>query len=84
MSHPHPELPLPPALPSNGLRVTALGGLGEIGRNMTVFEYQGRLLIVDFAPHDLEFLRQEHAHLRLGFAAERIAGRGVGHDDDLG
>jgi len=29
------------------LRVFALGGLGEIGRNMTVFEYDGRLLIVD-------------------------------------
>ena len=27
----------------------------------------GRLLIVDFAPHDLEFLREEHAHDRLGF-----------------
>jgi ribonuclease J len=29
------------------LRIVGLGGLGEIGRNMTVFEYQGRLLIVD-------------------------------------
>ena len=29
------------------MRVTPLGGLGEIGRNMTVFEYAGRLLIVD-------------------------------------
>ncbi len=28
----------------------------------------GRLLIVDFAPHDLEFLRNEHRHRRLGFA----------------
>jgi ubiquinone/menaquinone biosynthesis C-methylase UbiE/DNA-binding transcriptional ArsR family regulator len=32
----------------------------------------GRLLVVDFAPHDLEFLREEHAHRRLGFAAETI------------
>ena len=47
MSYPHPELPPPPELPGNGLRVVALGGLGEIGRNMTVFEYGGRLLIVD-------------------------------------
>src|SRR6202012_3179791 len=47
VSHPHPGLQLPAALPSNGLRVVALGGLGEIGRNMTVFEYRGRLLIVD-------------------------------------
>ena len=28
----------------------------------------GRLLIADFAPHALEFLREEHAHRRLGFA----------------
>jgi ribonuclease J len=27
--------------------VVALGGIGEIGRNMTVFEYDGRLLVVD-------------------------------------
>ncbi len=32
----------------------------------------GRLLVVDFAPHDLEFLREEHAHRRLGFAAETM------------
>jgi ribonuclease J len=47
MSYPHPELTPPPPLPDEGLRVIALGGLGEIGRNMTVFEYGGRLLIVD-------------------------------------
>ena len=47
MSHPHPELTPPPPLVRNGLRVVPLGGLGEIGRNMTVFEYDGRLLIVD-------------------------------------
>ncbi|MEU9854313.1 ribonuclease J [Streptomyces sp. R302] len=47
MSHPHPELGAPPKLPQGGLRVTPLGGLGEIGRNMTVFEYDGKLLIVD-------------------------------------
>ena len=32
----------------------------------------GRLLVVDFAPHDLEFLREDHAHRRLGFAAETV------------
>ncbi len=47
MSHPHPELGPPPPLPADGLRITPLGGLGEIGRNMTVFEHAGRLLIVD-------------------------------------
>ncbi|MCE1237750.1 MAG: metalloregulator ArsR/SmtB family transcription factor [Hyphomicrobiales bacterium] len=33
----------------------------------------GRLLVVDFAPHDLEFLRESHAHRRLGFAHGEIA-----------
>ncbi|MFB9378051.1 ribonuclease J [Kineococcus gynurae] len=47
MSHPHPELPSPPKLPRGGLRVVGLGGLGEVGRNMTVFEFGGKLLIVD-------------------------------------
>ena len=32
----------------------------------------GRLLVVDFAPHELEFLREEHAHRRLGFPAETV------------
>jgi ribonuclease J len=47
VSHPHPDLSPPPALIHGGLRIVALGGLGEIGRNMTVFEYRGRLLVVD-------------------------------------
>ncbi len=47
MSHPHPELGPPPPLADGALRIVALGGLGEIGRNMTVFEYGGKLLIVD-------------------------------------
>ena len=37
----------PAPLAKGGLRVTPLGGLGEIGRNMTVFEHQGKLLVVD-------------------------------------
>jgi len=47
MNHPHPGLPYPAKLAKKTLRIVALGGLGEIGRNMTVFEYEGRLLIVD-------------------------------------
>jgi ribonuclease J len=47
MSHPHPDLALPPALPEGALRIVALGGLGEVGRNMAVLEYGGRLLIID-------------------------------------
>ncbi|MBJ7290097.1 RNase J family beta-CASP ribonuclease [Williamsia sp.] len=41
------RLGLPNKLPRGGLRVVALGGIGEIGRNMTVFEFDGKLLIVD-------------------------------------
>ena len=47
MSHPHPELTSPPELAKNAVRIVALGGLGEVGRNMSVIEYAGRLLIVD-------------------------------------
>jgi ribonuclease J len=47
MSHPHPELTAPAPLAAGALRVIPLGGLGEVGRNMTVFEYDGKLLIVD-------------------------------------
>ncbi len=47
MSHPHPELGAPPPLEPGTLRIVPLGGLGEIGRNMTVLEYEGRLLVVD-------------------------------------
>jgi ribonuclease J len=47
MSHPHPDLDAPGPLAPGALRVIPLGGLGEVGRNMTVFEYDGKLLVVD-------------------------------------
>src|SRR3954452_16887768 len=47
MSQAHVELDPPPPLPDGALRVIPLGGLGAIGRNMTVFEYDGKLLVVD-------------------------------------
>ena len=34
----------------------------------------GRVVIVDFAPHGLEYLRADHAHRRLGFTDEEVAG----------
>ncbi len=42
-----PGLRTPPALKEGTLRIVPLGGLGEIGRNMAVFEINGKLLIVD-------------------------------------
>jgi ubiquinone/menaquinone biosynthesis C-methylase UbiE/DNA-binding transcriptional ArsR family regulator len=48
-------------------------GAKAIREAARVLRPQGRLLVVDFAPHDLEFLREEHAHLRLGFAADTVA-----------
>ena len=35
------------ALPSSGVRILPLGGLGEIGKNMTVIEAEGRIVVVD-------------------------------------
>ena len=32
----------------------------------------GRLVVVDFAPHKLEFLREKHAHRRLGFSRDEV------------
>ena len=46
-NHPHPNLGEPSKLNKDGLRLVALGGLGEIGRNMMVYEYDNELLIVD-------------------------------------
>ncbi|MDQ4502684.1 ribonuclease J [Sinomonas sp. ASV322] len=42
-----PVLTTPPTLPQGTLRIVPLGGLGEVGRNMAVFEIDGKLLIVD-------------------------------------
>lgn len=45
--------------------------IAEAGR---VLRQGGRLVIVDFAPHDLEFLRLDHAHRRLGFSDDEVKG----------
>ncbi|MCH9640914.1 MAG: ribonuclease J [Actinomycetia bacterium] len=81
----------PGPLAAEGLRVTALGGINEIGRNMTVFEHLGRLLIVDcgvlFPNHDepgvdliLPDLR--HVENRLDDVEALVVTHG--HEDHIG
>ncbi len=43
-----------------------------IAETARVLRPGGRLILVDFLPHDLEFLRTEHAHRRLGFSDEEV------------
>ena len=45
---------------------------GAVAEAARLLARDGRLLIIDFAPHGLEYLRQAHQHRRLGFADEEI------------
>lgn len=45
-----------------------------IGEAARVLRPGGRIVIADFAPHDLDHLRKDHAHRRLGFADAEVAG----------
>ncbi|WP_119417911.1 ArsR/SmtB family transcription factor [Desertibaculum subflavum] len=44
-----------------------------IGEAARVLKPEGALALVDFLPHDLEYLREEHAHRRLGFSPDEVA-----------
>ncbi len=48
-------------------------GAHAITEAARVLRPSGRLMVIDFAPHDLEFLREEHAHRRLGFGSQTVA-----------
>jgi len=85
------ELPEPPALADNAFRVVALGGLGDIGRNMTVLEYRGKLLIVDCGvlfPEEtqpgVDLILPDFAHIqdRLGDVEAVLLTHG--HEDHIG
>ena len=41
------SLQIPPLLAPNTMRVVALGGLGDVGRNMAAIEFDGQLLLID-------------------------------------
>jgi ribonuclease J len=91
VSHPHPDLDAPPPLPPQGLRIVALGGLGEIGRNMTVFEHAGRLLVVDCGvlfPEDdqpgVDLILPDFSYLRDRLDDVEAVVLTHGHEDHLG
>ncbi|MEP9383093.1 ribonuclease J [Nocardioides sp. KR10-350] len=91
MSHPHPELSAPGELPEGGLRVIPLGGLGEVGRNMTVFEYAGRLLVVDCGvlfPEDqqpgVDLILPDYSPIRDRLDAIDALVLTHGHEDHIG
>ncbi|MFI2752707.1 ribonuclease J [Cellulomonas sp. P22] len=91
MSHPHPELNLPPELPKGALRIVALGGLGEIGRNMAVLEYDGRLLVIDCGvlfPEDhqpgVDLILPDFEYIRDRVADIEAIVLTHGHEDHIG
>jgi ribonuclease J len=91
VSHPHPELGPPPPLPEGGLRVVALGGLGEVGRNMMVLEHAGKLLVIDCGvlfPEDhqpgVDLILPDFSYIedRLGDVVAIVLTHG--HEDHIG
>jgi ubiquinone/menaquinone biosynthesis C-methylase UbiE/DNA-binding transcriptional ArsR family regulator len=70
------DLPVPAASADLVVLHQVLHFLDEPGRAIAeaarTLRPQGRLLVVDFAPHELEFLREAQAHRRLGFAHETV------------
>jgi len=91
VSHPHPGLSAPPRLAAGALRVVALGGLAEIGRNMTVFEIDGRLLIVDcgvlFPETDqpgIDLILPDFSYIRDRLGDVEAVVLTHGHEDHIG
>ena len=85
------ELPAPPALEPGVLRIVALGGIGEIGRNMAVLELDGRLLVVDCGvlfPEEsqpgVDLILPDFSHIadRLGDIEAIVLTHG--HEDHIG
>ena len=91
MSHPHPELTHPPKLAENGVRIIALGGLGEVGRNMAVIEHAGQLLVIDCGvlfPEDhhpgVDLILPDFEYLEGRFDDIQAIVLTHGHEDHIG
>ena len=83
--------PAPPRLPNGSMRIVALGGLGEIGRNMTVLEFEGRLLIVDCGvlfPEDtqpgIDLILPDFSYIRDRLDDVEAIVLTHGHEDHIG
>jgi ribonuclease J len=91
MSHPHPELDLPGPLVDGGVRIVPLGGLGEIGRNMTVIEHREQLLIIDCGvlfPDDhhpgIDLILPDFEYVKDRLDAVQAVVLTHGHEDHIG
>jgi ribonuclease J len=78
-------------LPSKTLRVLPLGGLGEIGKNMTVIEYDGRIVIVDTGlmfptaeMHGIDLVLPDFSYLRGRADDIEAIVLTHGHEDHVG
>src|SRR5699024_2592971 len=82
----------PDTLPEGGLRIVPLGGLGAVGRNMAVLEFDGRLLIIDCGVLFPDDLREPGVDLILpdfSYIADRLDDVEAvvlthGHEDHIG
>jgi ribonuclease J len=87
----HHELPPPPPLAPGVLRIVALGGIGEIGRNMAVLELDGRLLVVDCGvlfPEEsqpgVDLILPDFGHIRDRLGDIEAVVLTHGHEDHIG
>ncbi len=87
----HHELPAPPPVAPGVLRIVALGGIGEIGRNMAVLELDGRLLVVDCGvlfPEEsqpgVDLILPDFSHIRDRLGDIEAVVLTHGHEDHIG
>jgi ribonuclease J len=78
-------------VPSKKLRVLPLGGLGEIGKNMTVIEYDGRIVVVDTGlmfptaeMHGIDLVLPDFSYLRERADDIEAIVLTHGHEDHVG
>ena len=73
------------------VRIIPLGGFGEVGKNMTVFEYRDRMVLLDAGPHVPARRHARDRHRAARLQLREGAGRQLdaivlthGHEDHIG